>query len=80
MDKLNDDFVNNIWEDANFKPSKSTIKQTGEAIKKDGIRKLNKDNFIVAHCKECNCEMSISTNYNGEFPLCFRHRNPNDRN
>ena len=31
----------------------------------DKIRKINNDGKVVAYCKVCNCEMYISTNYNG---------------
>ena len=43
------------------------------------IGRLNDDKMVVTNCKVCNCEMDISTHYSGEFPLCQRHRNPNDR-
>lgn len=67
-----------IWNDANF-TVKKIVKQSGETIKKNSIRKMNTDGKIVAYCKVCNSEMFISTNYNGEFPLCRIHRDPNDR-
>jgi hypothetical protein len=76
---VNYEFLESIWNDANFTPSKKPIVQTGEAQKRDKIRKINNEGKIVAYCKQCNCEMYISTNYNGEFPLCRLHRDPNDR-
>ena len=76
---IDKNLLDSIWEDANFKPSKKPITQTGEAIKRDKIRKINNEGKIIAYCKVCNCEMLISTNYNGEFPLCRIHRDPNDR-
>ena len=76
---VNFEFLESIWNDANFIPSKKPIVQTGEALKRDKIRKINNDGKVVAYCKKCNCEMYISTNYNGEFPLCRIHRDPNDR-
>lgn len=76
---MSEQFLENIWNDANFKTSKKPIKQSGETIKKNSIRKLNSQGRIVTYCKVCNCEMYISTNYNGEFPLCRVHREPNNR-
>ncbi len=77
--QYNDEFINNIWNDANFISYKKTIKQTGESIKKDSIRRFNNNNMIITNCKYCNCEMEISTNYSGVYPLCEKHRNPNER-
>ena len=67
-----------IWEDADFKSKKNVILD-GESKKKNRIRRLNNDNFYVANCKVCNCEIKLSNRYNGEFPLCRQHRDPNDR-
>lgn len=68
-----------IWNDADFKSSKNPV-LSAETIKKNKIRKLNEQGKIIAFCKVCKCEIYISINYDGEFPLCTRHRNPNDRN
>jgi len=79
MEKIeNEKLLEEIWNDADFKTSKKPV-LSGETIKKNRIRKLNEQGKIVAYCKVCNCEMYISTNYNGEFPLCRIHRDPNDR-
>ena len=79
MEKINNDqFLEEIWNDADFKTTKNPI-LSAETVKKNRIRKLNEQGKIVAYCKVCRCEMYISTNYNGEFPLCTTHRNPNDR-
>jgi hypothetical protein len=72
--------IEKIWNDAKFETSKKPITQTGEALKKDKIRQINNDGKIVSYCKICNCEMYISTNYSGEYPLCKIHRDPNNRN
>lgn len=72
------EFLEKIWKDANFKISKKPI-LSGETIKKNSIRKINSDGKVIAYCKVCNSELYISINYNGEFPLCKLHRNPNDR-
>lgn len=73
-----EDLIDQIWSDANFKTSKIAV-LSGETLKKNKIRNLNDQGKIVTYCKVCKCEMYISTNYSGEFPLCRSHRNPNDR-
>jgi hypothetical protein len=79
MEKIeNEKLLEEIWNDADFKTSKKPL-LSGETLKKNRIRKLNEHGKIVAYCKVCSCEMYISTNYNGEFPLCRIHRDPNDR-
>jgi hypothetical protein len=70
--------IEEIWGDADFKSIKKAP-LSGETLKKNSIRTLNSDNFYIAHCKVCNFEMKLSSNYSGEFPLCIVHRNPNDR-
>lgn len=74
--KLTNDLLEEMWTHANFKPKNPVL--TAESIKKDKIRKII-NNKIVSYCKVCNCEMYISINYSGEFPLCRQHRDPNDR-
>jgi len=79
MEKINNEqFLEEIWNDADFKTSKKPV-LSGETLKRNRIRKLNEQGKIVAYCKVCNCEMYISINYSGEFPLCRMHRDPNDR-
>ena len=75
---LQNELLEEIWNDANFKPSKQ-VYQSGEMIKKNSIRKLNEDNYYIAHCKVCNAELKLSCNYSGDYPLCKVHRDPNDR-
>lgn len=62
-----------IWKDANF-TSKSEAKNI---FQKE--RRQNQDNYYVANCKVCNTEIKMSCRYNGDFPLCQTHRDPNDR-
>ena len=75
---MNDKLLDQIWGDANFKPQKETI-LSGETIKKNSIRKVNSDGKTVAYCRVCACELFISTNYSGTYPLCKKHRDPNER-
>lgn len=71
-------FLDKIWKDSNFNlNSKSSL--TKEIIEKNKIRKLNEQGKMIAYCKYCSCELYISTTYNGKFPLCKAHRDPNDR-
>lgn len=37
------------------------------------------DNYTITHCKVCNAEFKISCLYNGGYPLCKLHRDPNER-
>ena len=75
---IEDELLGKIWKDADFK-SQNLVKKSATEIKKASIRKLNDNNMIVTNCKICNCEMKISNNYTGDYPLCYAHRNPNDR-
>jgi hypothetical protein len=46
------------------------------------IYKYNRDeneNYTTVNCKVCNLTFMISSKYDGSFPLCYKHRNPNDR-
>ena len=52
--------------------------KTGE-IDWDAIKKMYKDNVSEKcskrfNCKKCNVSF-YSKNYEGEFPLCIKHRN-----
>ena len=79
MEKFdNEQFLEQIWNDADFKTSKKPI-LSAETIKRNKIRKLNEEGKVVAYCKVCKSEMYISVNYSGEFPLCRMHRDPNNR-
>ena len=62
-----DTFLEKIWNDADFKSTKKIVLN-----QKKKIKKLN-------YCKICNCEINLSSNYDGEFPLCKIHRDPNNR-
>ncbi len=57
--------------------------ETGE-IDWDAIKKLSKDTDVDKYtkkfyCKKCNC-LFYSKNYNGEYPLCIKHRNNTFKN
>ena len=39
----------------------------------------NKDDFITTSCKVCKIEFKISCKYDGNYPLCYFHRDPNNR-
>lgn len=67
-----------MWIDANFQ-TKTKIVKSGQQNRQDKIRRLNNDNFYVANCKICQKEIKLSCRYAGEYPLCYIHRDPNDR-
>jgi len=62
--------IEQIWKDADFKIE--------EKKKVNKIRKIE-DNFYFSYCKICNIKIKLPSTYNGNYPLCFSHRNPNDR-
>jgi len=35
--------------------------------------------FYIANCKTCGSKIKMSSKYTGNYPLCYLHRNPNDR-
>ena len=78
LDLLNDEMMEEIWQDSNFKSFHKTIK-CAETIKKESIRQTNKNNFQIAYCKTCGCEVKMSCLYSGTYPLCNNHRDPNNR-
>lgn len=47
-------------------------------ISKPKIEK--KPKLINKKCKICNTDFKISIKYDGDFPLCLYHRDPNNRN
>jgi hypothetical protein len=48
--------------------------------KEKNIKKENKDkNFFINKCKVCSVEIKLSCKYSGNFPLCYVHRDPNNR-
>ena len=72
-----DDLLESIWNEVEFESVKSE-----EKFKKDNVRdvrRVHNDNYYVANCKICNVEIKLSCHYNGEFPLCQIHRDPNHR-
>ena len=74
----NNELLEKIWEDANFKTSKKPI-LSGDTIKKNKFIKINEQGKMISACKICNCEIYISSNYGGDYPLCKIHRDPNYR-
>ena len=74
----NNELLEKIWEDANFKTSKKPI-LSGDTIKKNKFIKINEHGKMISDCIICNCEIYISSNYGGDYPLCKIHRDPNYR-
>ncbi len=49
-------------------------------IKSENEKKENKEeNFFIEKCKVCSKEIKLSCKYSGNFPLCYLHREPNNR-
>ena len=71
MNFNDEDLFEKIWKDANFQSSKK-VNETSK------IKKV-KDNFYVSNCKICNIEIKLPCTYNGNYPLCIKHRDPNQR-
>jgi len=51
---------------------------------KDKIEKEKKEKesislFKFENCKMCNTPVKLSCKYDGNYPLCYIHRDPNDR-
>ena len=65
--------MDEIWNDAFTGFTRAPVIKCAESEKRDRMGS-------VGRCKVCNREVKLSSHYNGEFPLCFSHRNPNDRN
>tara|TARA_B110000008_G_C16691993_1_gene453097 strand:+ start:127 stop:435 length:309 start_codon:yes stop_codon:yes gene_type:complete len=41
--------------------------------------RLNEDNYVETSCKNCGMKFNISSKYDGGYPLCYKHRDPNER-
>lgn len=65
--------IEKMWEDADFKPEEKNL------ISKAFKQRIVKDNKFIAYCKICNKEINLSCAYTGDYPLCYIHRDPNDR-
>lgn len=76
---IDPDLLEDIWNDAQFETTKNKGILSAMDIKKNSIRKIDEYNQVLTYCKVCNCEMKISCKYDGDYPLCYKHRNPNDR-
>ena len=76
---IDKDLIEDIWNDAQFERTNKKIILPATEIKKNSIRKITNYNLVLANCKVCDCELKISCEYSGDYPLCYRHRNPNDR-
>ena len=64
--------MDEIWNDAFTGFTRTAVIKCAESEKRDRMGS-------IGYCKVCKCKVKLSNNYTGEFPLCFSHRNPNDR-
>ena len=74
--------MEDVWEYAidEFKKN-STPQRTKKQIeiKNGNARKVKNNEYYYDFCKICNQEVRLSCNYNGNYPLCYIHRDPNER-
>lgn len=79
---MDNNLINNLFDDdieealllmRKYSREKSEYKQ-----KKNYDSKIE-DNYTITNCKVCNDEFKISCLYNGGYPLCKLHRDPNER-
>ena len=62
-----------IWDEAmKFRPD---FMEENEQKKKEELDIYYK----IEKCKICKTEVKLSCKYSGKFPLCYKHRNPNER-
>jgi len=40
---------------------------------------IDTNQFKLTNCKVCNISIKISCKYDGQYPLCYVHRDPNNR-
>ena len=65
-----------IWDDA-MKFREDSMENTGKQETKE--TKENDIYYKILKCKVCKEEIKMSCKYNGNYPLCYKHRNPNER-
>lgn len=74
---LNKNETMDMWEEAiQFCDENDETKK-----KQNQIDANNKDNlyYKIEKCKICKTEVKLSCKYDGNYPLCDKHRKPNDR-
>ena len=87
MEQINGEYLSNFDDDIEkaFEIMKDEkIKNNNNSKKKCNTYKknyniINKDQYTFTNCKKCNKLFKISCKYDGEFPLCYEHRDPNNR-
>lgn len=77
MDLKKDD-IENLWNEFNI--MKEFCSNTVNTVNTgNSSNNKNENNFIIKKCKVCNCNITMSYKYEGKFPLCYKHRDPNNR-
>ena len=79
---MNPDFIKNLLEDDIEEALLLMRKHARSKTEYNKERNFNskiEDNYTITNCKVCNAEFKISCLYNGGYPLCKQHRDPNER-
>lgn len=69
---LNNNEVMELWDEAVKLRDEETSKVVEEDNKKDIYYKIE-------NCKVCKIKIKLPCTYDGNYPLCYEHRKPNDR-
>ena len=79
---MNSDLIQNLLEDDIEEAlllMRKHAKAKAQYNKERNFDSKIEDNYTITNCKVCNTEFKISCLYNGGYPLCIRHRDPNER-
>lgn len=55
------------------------INSKNDEKEKNNKKENKEENFFIEKCKVCSKEIKLSCKYSGNFPLCYIHRDPNNR-
>ena len=58
---------------------KNSLKNKKLLINNKNYKVIDENNLITTKCKICNINFKISTKYNGNYPLCYEHRDINNK-
>lgn len=79
---MNPDLINSLLEDDIQEAlllMRKHAKSKTQYNKERNFESKIEDNYTITKCKVCDTEFKISCLYNGGYPLCKQHRDPNER-
>ena len=79
---MDNNLINNLFDDDIEEALLLMRKYSREKSEYKQIKNYDskiEDNYTITNCKVCNAEFKISCLYNGGYPLCKQHRDPNER-